>query len=301
MVGIAAVQLPLLDNTHAAWIDVGVPPEHRRRGIGAALLDRVETLAREARRTHAIGAAFTPPGASSAGSRFAAAHEYTVANVEGFKVLDLADSAPRWEALEAEVAPRIGDYRIVESVPHPRSARRRLRASGQHLRRHGPDRRPRPRRRRVDAREGARERAPGEARNRRFCAQPSPPTATSWPSPTSPCPAPRPHRLRRHHVRAARHRGHSLGLAVKLASHRTLMAELPECEFVRTSNADTNEHMNAVNDGWATARSRTSSRSRRPSKSCADARSGPSGRGPCAAPGRRGRGWAGCSGSGSGR
>ena len=44
------------------------------------------------------------------------------------------------------------------------------------------------------------------------------------------------------------HRGHSLGLAVKLANHRSLMAALPECEFVRTSNADVNAHMNAVNE-----------------------------------------------------
>ena len=44
------------------------------------------------------------------------------------------------------------------------------------------------------------------------------------------------------------HRGHSLGLAVKLANHRSLMAALPECELVRTSNADVNAHMNAVNE-----------------------------------------------------
>ena len=44
------------------------------------------------------------------------------------------------------------------------------------------------------------------------------------------------------------HRGHSLGLAVKLANHRALMAALPECEIVRTSNADVNDHMNAVNE-----------------------------------------------------
>ena len=44
------------------------------------------------------------------------------------------------------------------------------------------------------------------------------------------------------------HRGHSLGLAVKLANHRALVAALPECELVRTTNADVNEHMNAVNE-----------------------------------------------------
>ncbi len=44
------------------------------------------------------------------------------------------------------------------------------------------------------------------------------------------------------------HRGHSLGLAVKLAHHRTLRAAVPECRFVLTDNADDNVHMNAVNE-----------------------------------------------------
>jgi GNAT superfamily N-acetyltransferase len=44
------------------------------------------------------------------------------------------------------------------------------------------------------------------------------------------------------------HRGHSLGLTVKLANHRSLVAALPACELVRTTNADTNAHMNAVNE-----------------------------------------------------
>ena len=38
------------------------------------------------------------------------------------------------------------------------------------------------------------------------------------------------------------------GSAVKLASHRALRAEVPECELVVTSNADVNAHMNAINE-----------------------------------------------------
>jgi hypothetical protein len=44
------------------------------------------------------------------------------------------------------------------------------------------------------------------------------------------------------------HRGHRLGLAVKLASHRALRAGVPDCELVETSNADVNAHMNAINE-----------------------------------------------------
>jgi GNAT superfamily N-acetyltransferase len=62
MVGIAASELPLLDNTHACWMDVGVPAERRRRGIGTALVDEVERLARKAGRTQGLGAAVTRRG-----------------------------------------------------------------------------------------------------------------------------------------------------------------------------------------------------------------------------------------------
>ena len=44
------------------------------------------------------------------------------------------------------------------------------------------------------------------------------------------------------------HRGHSLGLAMKLATHRSLVAQVPECRIVATGNADVNAHMNAVNE-----------------------------------------------------
>jgi hypothetical protein len=44
------------------------------------------------------------------------------------------------------------------------------------------------------------------------------------------------------------HRGHRLGLAIKLATHRALLRAFPDCEVVRTGNADVNEHMNAVNE-----------------------------------------------------
>ena len=36
------------------------------------------------------------------------------------------------------------------------------------------------------------------------------------------------------------HRGHSLGLAMKLATHRSLAAQVPECGMVPTDNADAN-------------------------------------------------------------
>ena len=36
--------------------------------------------------------------------------------------------------------------------------------------------------------------------------------------------------------------------AMKLATHRSLVAQVPECRIVATGNADVNAHMNAVNE-----------------------------------------------------
>ena len=249
MVGIGLCELPLLDNAHLSYVDVGVPPGHRGRGVGAALLDRAEGLARDGGRTHAIAAAFTPPGGTSAGARFAAAHGYEVANTEGFKVLDLRDHAD-WGPLDERVDQRIDDYRIVEwetftPEEHVADMARALSTffsmvpTGDLALEDGewtPERYLENERRVAD-------------RSRCFAAAAIAPdgklvgytdvnvsrakTTQGSVGITFVLPG---------------HRGHSLGLAVKLANHRSLVATLPECEFVRTSNADVNAHMNAVNE-----------------------------------------------------
>jgi hypothetical protein len=44
------------------------------------------------------------------------------------------------------------------------------------------------------------------------------------------------------------HRGHRLGLAVKVANQRALAGRFPQLEWIITGNADVNAHMNAIND-----------------------------------------------------
>ena len=44
------VELPLRDNTRIAYVDVFTPPEHRRRGHGAAVVETFEEIARDADR-----------------------------------------------------------------------------------------------------------------------------------------------------------------------------------------------------------------------------------------------------------
>ena len=44
------------------------------------------------------------------------------------------------------------------------------------------------------------------------------------------------------------HRGHRLGLALKVATHDLVLAGFSECASVDTCNAEVNTHMNAVNE-----------------------------------------------------
>jgi GNAT superfamily N-acetyltransferase len=50
-VGLLGLHTPTYDNTHLAWVDVAVHPDHRGRGIGSELIEYGEELAREVGRT----------------------------------------------------------------------------------------------------------------------------------------------------------------------------------------------------------------------------------------------------------
>ena len=44
------------------------------------------------------------------------------------------------------------------------------------------------------------------------------------------------------------HRGHNIGLGIKIANHRQMREHFPECKVLLTGNADVNAPMNVVND-----------------------------------------------------
>lgn len=249
MVGAGRVVLHRQENTHMVNADVQVLPEHRRRGIGTALLGEVERHSREDGRTHVISAAHCPPGQESAGVLFAAARGFKKANVDEVKVLDLQEYGEQLEALAAEqgdldgyrietyqdAAPDalvegvcellsnfysevpLGDLVIEDSLWTPE----RLRAAEQTRRDKGstaltavavaPD----------GAVAGMTDLAisAGEIKAEIGVT-----------------------------VVTRAHRGHGLGLAMKVASHRELRSARPDCECVITGNASVNTHMNAVNE-----------------------------------------------------
>lgn len=115
VLGAASIVLPLLDNTDTAFFEVTVPPEHRRRGVGSALLNDVLDRVRVAGRTAAVVEVNHPLAeyADHAGRRFATGHGFAEASNEIHHVLDLPVGDAALERLAAQIAPRHEDYRLL--------------------------------------------------------------------------------------------------------------------------------------------------------------------------------------------
>jgi GNAT superfamily N-acetyltransferase len=244
-VGAGMVVLPIKANGHLAEVDVEVLPRHRRRGVGTAVLAEVEARARAEGRTTLQGEAFTP-----ASREFAARHGYAVAHTEEMKLRDLEELERRRPALEAVVAAAAGAYQIVDCTDIP----------DEHLAGF------------CDVLSSFISQIPlgdldvGDAPW-------TPERVREWEQ--------RDHEVgRTSYVALALapdgtvvgtsdvnfktadpvqasigitivepgHRGHRLGLALKLATHAALRAAHPECRRVSTSNAPVNAKMNDVNE-----------------------------------------------------
>ncbi|HET7432833.1 MAG TPA: GNAT family N-acetyltransferase [Nocardioides sp.] len=251
VVGAAMVNLPLSDNRTLAYAEVGVPPHLRRRGFGVALLAEVERRSRAAGRERALVEVYVPPDGACDGVGFAERHGYSVANREAMKAVDLDAAAPRWPALEAEALAARADYRVVtwrdtcpddlvESFGAALSRVMSLIPQGD-----------------LDLEDAdftvERIRA-GEQRRRDIGVADLEAAAVT---PDGTVVGLTGVRVNLHDPRVAHvgvtmvlpeHRGHRLGLATKLATHRALREQVPACRLVVTSNAERNTHMNAIND-----------------------------------------------------
>jgi RimJ/RimL family protein N-acetyltransferase len=251
VVGSARLWFFLRDNTHLVEAGVWVTPQARRRGVGRALLGEVEARTRADGRTTVIGSAFAPVDAESPGSLFAAAMGYPVGSHEETKVVDLKTAPSGWGALEDEVAGALGGYRaevFVERLPDAYlpgfcellSAFLGEVPTGD-----------------LDLREAAwtperlrenEERAVATGRCQVIAVAVAPDgTLAGFSDATV-------HRADPRHAAVGgtlvlpRHRGHRLGLAMKLLTHRRVAELFPECGYVETGNAGVNAPMNAVNE-----------------------------------------------------
>ncbi|MCH1866244.1 GNAT family N-acetyltransferase [Nocardioides sp. CFH 31398] len=254
-VGCGLVVLPALDNTHLAQVEVHVVPDARRRGVGSALLAQAEAVAADDGRTTLLGDTAAPPTGTGPGPAFAAAHGYVVAETDEAKLLDLAAAPAGWNALEVEVAERLGGHRVVGALDRVPDALVEgvcgvLSVFVGML--------PPSERDKGDIAWDAERLRAGEARNaandrRQVMAVALDPggrvvglSDVRVDAPTAP--------LATVGITLVlpEARGHRLGLAMKLETHRTLLRLREEgrvaCTHVETQNAEANGPMNDVND-----------------------------------------------------
>jgi GNAT superfamily N-acetyltransferase len=111
------VQLPLLDNLSAAEIDVNVLPDHRRRGLGTELLHACEEIAKDHGRTRFDAMTAWPydgpaDGSGTPGVEFGKVHGYVfgLGDVQREVRLPVPDAV--LDELEAEAAAYSGDYEL---------------------------------------------------------------------------------------------------------------------------------------------------------------------------------------------
>lgn len=253
-VGAGLVELPQRDNTHLVYAEAHVLPVARRRGAGSALLASAEEQARAAGRTTLSTDLDEPPHllGASPGRAFLQAAGFACGLVEVRRDLALPVPPERLDALEARAHERAQGYRVVTwrdrcpdalvdaraalgsvmsvdapvgGMDHQQEAwdAARLREREQLLAEQG----------RGCVAAGAVHEGSGDlvAYTEVVVRPAQPEKAEQWDT-----------------LVLAAHRGHRLGLLVKVAALRRLAAEQPDTRAVSTTNADTNRWMIAVNE-----------------------------------------------------
>ncbi|MDP3892935.1 GNAT family N-acetyltransferase [Nocardioides sp.] len=112
-IGAAAYSTSTWDNTHLAWLEVSVHPDHRRRGLGSEILAELLTRASAEGRT-SVGI----DGWESDSTRaFAASHGFDLKAVEVMRRQVMADVEwPRVTSLHEAARVAAGDYELVRRV-----------------------------------------------------------------------------------------------------------------------------------------------------------------------------------------
>ena len=118
MVGGASLWFPLLDNLTKCWGAVGVDPDHRRRGIGSALIAQIVTRVEQEGRTTMVTESAYPfdRRQDHPYRRFAEANGFTVAIDEILRILPLPVDPALLQTLAIQAAPHHTAYRIESFV-----------------------------------------------------------------------------------------------------------------------------------------------------------------------------------------
>ena len=118
LVGFASIWFPLLDNLDKVYLDLHVDPPRRRQGVGRALLAEVEERARADRRTLVLTDAKIPSGQreSHPYRRFADACGFEFSNVEVVRHLALPIPDERLQGWLDSAAERHEGYTVTTYV-----------------------------------------------------------------------------------------------------------------------------------------------------------------------------------------
>lgn len=262
LVAVGALVLPLLDNLDSAYVEVAVDPAHQGRGHGRAMLAHVEAAAAAAGRTRltgelrfrhehgTLGHDGGPDGTGSRDVRFAEAAGYALALSDVQRWLDLPVDDALLEGLAAEAAERHAGYELRSWVgPVPDELAAGWAALDGSLMTEAPMGDLVHETMNVDVAR-LREQEASVARQRRttyhsvalapdgdlvayslLVQGDDSTTAYQWGT-----------LVRRDH------RGHRLGLAVKVANLRLIQSARSDTTRVSTFNAEVNDHMIAVNE-----------------------------------------------------
>ncbi len=250
MVGAGLLTRGLRENLHAVNAYAFVRPDRRREGIGAALVRELEVVTAGDARTTVQSEIYLPPGETGGPATFAAGLGYAVANRESMKELTFTDYLARREGLVAEAAPA-GDYRVVtfDTVCPEEHLESFGRLLGMLL---------------AEVPLGELDLEDAEWTPERLRAAEQRQVETGRHVLTALAVSSDGEVAGVSDVRIddtdhtygqvgislvdPAHRGHRLGLALKVATHDMAGAAYPDLVSLDTSNADANTHMNAVND-----------------------------------------------------
>ena len=250
MVGAAMAILPTRDNDHLAGSAVHVVADRRREGIGSALLAEIEVLARGHGRTTLTGEAYLPPGGTAPAEAFAVARGFAVASRESIKELALDDYRARRDSLAVAVGAGDG-YRIItfDTVCPEEHVESFGRLLGMLL-----DEIPlgdldlRTSEWSVSRIREAEQLQVSVGRHVHTAIALAPDGRVAGISDVRVNDSDTAHGQVGITIVDPAHRGHRLGLALKLATHDLAVATYPDLVTVDTSNAEVNTHMNAVNE-----------------------------------------------------
>jgi GNAT superfamily N-acetyltransferase len=114
-VGAGDVLFPQQDNTTLAQCDFAVPPEFRRRGVGAAMFAYIRERAKANGRTSVYTEVDFPPGGEQTvpGVAFLTKQGLTLRNTEIRRQLKLPIPADQLDALAAKAAEKSAGYRVL--------------------------------------------------------------------------------------------------------------------------------------------------------------------------------------------